>query len=344
VTVADTGRDIGLGALTAADAAVMPVQDLLVALDRLRGEELDRVIARLARSEAAEFGRFVNELRREGQTFRFRYEGVRVLQMRNSPESRSVLRDMALGQHTGGLPALARSAAQAYLDCAKDQSAALDLLESGADPVLNLALLHLRGIAVDEPLMRRLAQLSHSRDRAVRICVALVLASDPTPRFPSEAVEVIASAASAAGAQQDAKQTTGHGYCTNEEDEYSRYLNALVTISVPNEALRRQAAVQKGSARSLIYISLGRRRDGLARSALLDVAERSETAMLRAWAAEALGVVGSREDLTLLNRLRESDPDVREEAGGPLGPAKVWPVRQAAAGAITAIGERAGKD
>jgi hypothetical protein len=73
---------------------------------------------------------------------------------------------------------------------------------------------------------------------------------------------------------------------------------------------------------------------------LAEILKRSETGMLRAWAADALGAVGTAEDVALLDRVRRSDPDART-VSGPAGPRTIRPVREAAARAVRAIRKRA---
>jgi len=338
---ADDKKGGTMGSPAAINVDEAPIEDLIEALGRLKGEDLEKAILRLAKSGEAGFKLLLAELQHDGQTFGFRHRTVRVLEMMNTPESRNVLKDMALGNHTSGNPNLERWAAQAYLACAQDQRAAVDLLESTAGPVLNLALLRLRGLSPDASLMRRLEQLSESSERAVRIATALVLADDPDPRSPSDAVKLIAAAALVASSERDATQNPGHGYYTKAEREYSVYVNALSTMKATNESLRRQAAEEKGPGRDLLHIALGRRGDDSARSALVDILKQSDNGMIRAWAAAALGLVGTRADLALLNQLKESDPDVRKGTTGPLGPVTVRPVRKAAAKAIRDIEKRA---
>ncbi|HUV38489.1 MAG TPA: HEAT repeat domain-containing protein [Planctomycetota bacterium] len=312
-------------------------------LDRLEGEALRKALARLADSGPADFDLFVTELRREGQTFGFRHQAVRILEMRDTPESRGLLKEMALGRHTDGNPDLERWAAQAYLACVKDPRAAVDLLDSKAGPVLNLALLSIRGLAVDAPLMKRLDQLSSSSGRAVRICTTQVLAADRVPRFPSEAMEAITKAVSTAASQPDADQIPARGYYTNKEQEYSVYANALATIKVSDEHLRRRAAAQNGDARSLLYIALGRRGDGSARPALMETLRQSGNGMIRAWAARVLGQIGTEDDLALLRHVAETDPLERERSGDvpvPGSDKRFFPVREAARSALRQIEKR----
>ena len=58
----------------------------------------------------------------------------------------------------------------------------------------------------------------------------------------------------------------------------------------------------------------------------------AEAGLFRAWAAEAMGKIGTADDLPLLREVAEKDPMQREQGGcrAPMNKQLYYPVRQAA--------------
>ncbi|OWK46506.1 hypothetical protein FRUB_00205 [Fimbriiglobus ruber] len=314
-------------------------------LARLRpGPEEDRAIADLVRNGVAAVEEISRQLATEPVDFGRVHRSVIVLKGVNSEKSRTLLRRIALGEMTGGNPNLEAWAAQALIAC--DGSEVWKLLASSKPQVLTTAL----NAVGEQPLNQERAGMLVDRMKHEDVLVsglsAKVLAGAATGRLSDEAAAGICRSLAAVSTRPEAKVVQPDNRkvgtaVTPADTYYGYYIPALVSLRVDNAALRELAKGLTGRAQDAVTVALAWRGDATVRPDVLKIALNMEAGMFRMWAVHGLRTVGTRDDLPLLRKLRESDP-LAVEGGmqclGPPGPRFV--VRDAAKDAISAIENR----
>ncbi|MHC4398963.1 MAG: M56 family metallopeptidase [Planctomycetota bacterium] len=332
-----------------------PSLALEASVDRLRrvkaGAETDEAVAALARQGDAAVAEIGRQLAERNPSFGQQHRAVRVLEAVNSEESRAILRRMARDELRAANSNIESSAARALIAC--DAREAWGLLASDTSQVLTSALNAVEGQPVDEKHMPLLRKCLGHETALVRWRAAEVMASDPTGKRADETVEAVGQAltavASLPNVNDPARYTVPTGWTLGEAC-YQRYLNILVRVKVDNEALHALAKRIEGRGRDTVLLALARRGDKSVHDELVRLAQDQQADMFRAWAATALGEIGTLEDLPLLRTLAETDPFVREgpwgsdERGLPLPPGMTalgHPVRVFAQRAIHALERKA---
>ncbi len=217
--------------------------------------------------------------------------------------------------------------------------------------MLNAALLALKGQPVDAALLKRIAQIIQRKAKhpsgwlAIHLAAADVIAADPRPVLLKVRVEVVLAVLSGVAGMPQKHEIARRSSLTYAEMAYGRLLGIL--REMPAEAgplLKRALAARGGAERAILVISLASRGDATVRKDILAILADGKAGLRRAWAARALGVIGTAEDLPLLKRLARTDPLERDSASdvGPAGARpKIYPVRWAAKDAIEAIERKA---
>ena len=324
-----------------------PAVQLESAVDQLSrvkpgGAESDKAVASLIRqgdAAVAEIGRQLVE--REGD-FGLQHRSVRVLKGVNSEKSRALLRRMALRKVRTANPNIESWAGRNLIACDRDE--AWPLLAATTHHVLTAALNAVDGEPIDEKYMPFLrARLDHENE-LVRWRVVEVMASEPSGKYASEVIEAVRKAllsvADLPNVDEPYRSILASAMTLGEAC-YARYVNVLARVKVKNDALQTLAGRIEGRGRDVVVLALARRRDASVHDELVRLAQDPKADLFRAWAATALGEVGTRKDLPLLQRLATSDTLVRE---GPLPPphpihstGPTHPVRMAAKRAIRMI-------
>ena len=266
---------------------------------------------------------------------------VDVLKDVGSERARALLRRIALGELS---PGNEDWAARALI--ASDRGEAWNLLSSNSPQALTTALNVLDGQKVDESHMPLLKKCLAGKDALVSWRAAAVMADGAYDKLAVGTVEAIGQSLAAVTDLPgvDAPDPTGYRFgvvYTLGEQYYSRYANALEHAHVDNAVLHRLATRLLGRARDTVILALANRGDKSLREEIIKLAQAPQAGLFRAWAATALGQIGTQADLPLLRSLAESDPMVRK---GPLPPPQptdrlgpTYPVRQAAKAAIRTI-------
>jgi len=338
-------------------ASSVAVEASVGRLGRLKpGAETDEGVAAVARQgdvAVAEIRRQLVERDADSGWWRC---AVRVLEAVNSEQSRELLRRVALGEMSGADRLVQGRAARALIAC--DPRQAWPLLASTNGQVLASALNAVHGQPVDEKHMSLLGECLGHTNALVRWRAAEVMADDPTGKRGNEAVEAVGQALEAVAGLPDVNQPYRGMLASGStvgDACYQRHMNILVRVKVDNEALRALAERMHGRARDAVLLALARRDDESVHDELVRLAQDPEADLFRVWAADALGGIGTPEDLPLLRTLAETDPLVIGEPFGPdEGPPRVlppgvtgrsYPVRNAAERAIREIEkrERAGR-
>jgi hypothetical protein len=305
-------------------------------------EELQRAIERVAAMGDAVLPRVVAELERPGQDrLALRYRLVTVMKLIGTPAARENLLAVALGKGR-----LAVRAARAYIAAAPEATQVKRLLASPEKEVLEDALLALKGERVDEVVLdaaRSVLRSTPGRCWGDQVAAASVLAKDPTTGFAEERVRAIAEAVPAVAASRNGNEVIGMTWVTQSEWRYRHYIRSLAEIPGGDDCLRQIASETDGRTWQVVTIARGMRGDHGVRSDLTELVRRPELGALRALAVEAIGKVGTREDIAWLKELAASDPMVRDSGSDVRVPGRderVYPVRRAARTAIARINAR----
>jgi HEAT repeat protein len=307
---------------------------MVTRLNQVRaGTEADEAVAALVSNGDVATAEITRQLAGKVLDRGGQYQAVRILQTINSEQARETLRRMALREAGKGGGEVEGRAAQALLKSDPRQIRAL--LKSTYPQVLLPVLNALDGKTLDEELVKQLKVCLTNKDGPVRWRAAAVLANGTSGALAVEAVEAIGDALTAAAEPPKANTLYPRGGGnTYLERSALPYISALEAAGVDNGQLAELATRLQGRARDAVVLAQGLRGDQTVRPEVVKLAKDPEAGMFRTWAAEALGRVGTKEDLPLLQQLANADPLERE---GPLpAPAPLhsmgttYPVRQAA--------------
>jgi hypothetical protein len=314
---------------------------------RLTPEQLDESAASI-RPNADEAVEAILKQYNQRSSNAFRHRAVQVFQRLGTAKARAALLDIALGRTADDLPSSRAWAARAYLETIADKADARRLLASNEPQVLNSALLAIKGLPVDAPLLKRIGEIVQRKEEypagwmALRLAAADVVSGDARSVLLAERVDLILAVLSDVAKMPERDKVYWPGNMTHAEAAYARLLLNLVNMPADAGAfLEKACAARRGVERDVLIIARASRGDATVREDIRAILAEEKAGLRRAWAARGLGVIGSAEDLPLLKRLAETDPLARE-MGGEVGPpgfrqAKFFPVRNAAKEASQAI-------
>jgi hypothetical protein len=315
---------------------------------KVTDEQMDESAASV-RAHADEAVRAIMKQYETTSDFSFRHQAVRVLQRLGTAKARAALLDIALARTADRLSSLHAWAANAYLRAILDKADARELLASNEAQVLNSALLAIKGLPVDEPLVDRIRQITQRKEEggpawmAIRFAAADVLSSDPRAVLLKERVDLVLAMLADVAKMPEPDKVYWPGYLTYSESAYHHMLYDLRQMPAEAGPLLRDACGKgRGVERDVVVMARALRGDAAVRNDVRAILADGQAGLRRAWAANALEAIGSAEDLPLLRKLAETDPFQRDR-GGCVGPppgireAKFYPVREAAKQAIRAI-------
>jgi len=283
--------------------------------------------------------------------FLFRHRAVMVLERLATPKAKAALIDIALGLTGADLPSLKQWAASSYVRTLADKTEARVLLPSDDAGVLNIALLAIQGIRLDRPITERLVAVLSRKDKdpytrlmLIRV-VGLVMAADPGSEFAKEKVDAILAAAGRTPDMPDAGELPvilSGIRLTFAEIHQGDCLNCLSRMKNADAPLREAVGRTAGLSRDIACIALAMRGDVSMRPEMRRILEDDTAGLLRKWAADGLGHIGTSQDVPLLKRVAESDPLEREAVHdvGRIRGLKVHPVREAARLAVELLSKK----
>jgi len=312
-------------------------------------EELDKAAEKLKPAADEAVDAIMRAFNRSGQQYAYHHRAVQLLHRLGTPKARATLLDIALGRTAEDLPAGKAWASVHYLRIAPDAGDARKLLASDDADVLGNALRRLKGVAIDEDLLKRLVELTAYKTKEphfqwyIRKFAADVMAADPAGSFAARKVEAILAAVGDVANMPDADKVQKLSTGTNAERYYSGYMRALVEMRGADEALRQASTRTAPPASALLAIARAQRGDKAARKDLYPILNDPQAGLRGAWAADSLAVVGTQDDLPLLKKLADSDAlerDLATDVGPPDKRPTYFPVRRAALEAIQQIDSR----
>lgn len=272
--------------------------------------------------------------------YAYRWRTIKALGLINSPRSRKALLDLALGTNKSSLPWI-RGAAREYVKTLTDKSEARQLLVSADTAVLQQAAVGLNGVAIDKEMIDRLVELMKSPDRHLRLLVVYVFANDPGGLFTSRKVAAIVQGIPDIATMDKADGVAWPSNYTNAESHYRTYINGLATMVNAAKPIQDQIALAPagGLTWRCLVLSRGLGGDAKVRPEARKILADSKAGLFRAWAAEAMGKIGTADDLPLLRQVAKKDPMQRERGGclAPINKDIVYPVREVAQAVIKTL-------
>jgi hypothetical protein len=263
---------------------------------------------------------------------------VLVLAEIGSKEAQGVVRAVALG--TTGRGSEQKWAAQFLVKMNPEEGKGL--LGSKDANVVTEGLNAICGKGLSEACFGEVEGLLKSADAMVRWRAAAVMAQEPSGQYAGRAALAIGEAMERVPSLADAERVKGAkmGWAqSTAEENYQRYLQALVAMTNGEQALAEATGKVNGRAGDVMAIARGLRKDARVYDRLVLLSQDRGAEMLRAWAVQALGVIGTEVDIGLMEELAKNDPLERNYAGSPL-PGQgnpTHPVREAAVSAVKEI-------
>ncbi len=308
------------------------------------GQEMERAVADLAAQGDAVVAEIERRLTGATKNAVFANRVVPVLHAVNSEKSRELLRRMAVDGFGGGNESTARSAARILIDLDADQ--AWGLLDSSTPLVIADSLNTAGQQTIDGARMAKLVKLTQHDDWLVKFRAAEVLADGVQGPMAVEALGAVGRLLEQIKDHPDRDVVIPSRFGslphTTGEDFYMRASGVLFRIQVDDEALRILAQQQHGPAQDAVYFALAGRGDASVHDRIVSLLQDPTSPMNRKRAADAMRVVGTRADLSLLRVIAETDPyDLGVQRRGSDTPPQ-FPVRVAVKDAITTIQQRLG--
>ncbi len=264
----------------------------------------------------------------------YRWRMIRLLGIVNTPRAHQTLLGIALSDTRKGWGTLAASAARTYVGVIPDKRRAGALLASQDPRVLQQAVQGLTGTQLSRKTFDRLVALMRSDAAHLRLLIVQVFAGDATEAFADAKVAAIAGGIGKIATMDKADEVWWPGSHTYAEGHYRTYIDALAKIAPGGARLTGAMGEAKGATPLWRCLVLARATAGdkAVRVNVRTVLTDPKAGMFRAWAATALGVIGTQEDLPLLTRVAKTDPMTRKRGGcmSPLNEQLYYPVREAA--------------
>ena len=305
-----------------------------------RGPELEQAVQGLARLGDDGVALVMAEYDRPSRSAAFRHRAIQVLGAAGTDQAQGVLLDIAFGKRDPDGQG-SEWAAATYLRTLSDQSGARPLLESSDPGIRNIALLALKGVALDRGLLDQVHDAALSENPSVRAAAADVLKHAPGTQHSEEKLTTLLEAIRGVDDLPYAHKPLSRSCLSQGEDLYRRYIGAIAGADLAAGVLAGVTTSTESVTHTCVVIARGMRGDPDVRTSLLRLAGDPEAGMFRAFAVRALGYVGTGEDLAFLREVAESDPLVRKDAScASRGQGERFLVREAAEAAITMIDAR----
>jgi hypothetical protein len=325
---------------------------------RMTPAAIEASLARLSSVGGGEEERAIAELAAQGQAaveaIARRFEGgewsnvrlhrsISVLHAIDTPESRDVLRRIAMDASADLNPNTQAWAAGRLVD--RDVEAAWELLTSETPDVISAALAALRERPYDRDQLALLVEVSRHENWNLRFRAADLVVEGSEGPSAQEALAVVGRllAEIKDHPEGDVVIPSRFGSIphTTAENYYQWSARQMFRLKVDDEALRMIVPRHEGPARDAIHFALAHRGDASVRERMIELLADPASHMNRIEAAGALGRIGTEADLVLLRRVAESDPyDLGAPARRGSDQPPQFPVRQAASGALVDLQRR----
>ena len=189
------------------------------------------------------------------------------------------------------------------------------------------------GEPIDDTLMEQLEGVMRTEPMWVRGSAAEVLVADRTAALAEKKARAIVCALGDMAAMDLSVGTSRGTILTPEEFWYDRFIGYLCGLWEANSQMELTPAPGAGRGRDAVVIARSRRGDRDVAAELLRIIQDPQAGMFRAWAAEGLCKIGTKDHVEILTRLAQSD-EMRGYYPGSLPPPlpdpPVRPVRVAA--------------
>jgi len=273
----------------------------------------------------------------------YRWRMIRLLGIVKTPRAHQSLLGIALSGARKPWGSVAASAARVYVEVIPDKRGAGVLLASQDPAVLQQGAQGLAGTQLSRETLDRLTVLMRSDAAHLRLLIVSVFAGDATKAFADAKVAAIAGGIGKIATMGKADEVWWPGSHTYAEGHYRSYIDALAKIAPGGARLAGAMGKAKRNTPTWRCLVLARASAGdkAVRADVRTVLTDPKAGMFRAWAATALGQIGTKEDLPLLTRVAKTDPMTRKRGGclAPMNEQLYYPVREAAQRALESLGK-----
>jgi len=280
-----------------------------------------------ARNELAAMGEEIIEpllgMYRKG---RYRSNIIRVLKKIGTPKAQSSLLNISLERN--GFYNLGTSAAQYYIELAKNKEDIKKLLVSSDDDILDVALQNLPGVTIDSELLKRLDELLQSKQYhpvlnfSLRTKAAAVIEADTGSVLTKEKFSAIVKSLDTV----EQMPKSNERFQNNEVGTFADRTYWLLARSLEKmkgiDTYLSEATNQRiGNPRRWLLAVRANRGDSSVKSQIHDSLEDPkmlERTVFRLYALQGYGKIGTTEDIDFLRSIAESDPVIMLDMGGIL--------------------------
>lgn len=306
-------------------------------------EAIIRKIKDLARANGDDaVAAIMNRFSRKDTDFGFRHEAIVALQAIDTANARQALLDISLGKTETQEASLREWAARAFVSGAKTSEDGAVLLDATDVPgVQNVGLHFLSGKSFSDQTASKVAALMKSENQAVRWSAASAMGKEPQGTHATLYVDSLRQAIAGASETANAQDTYPRDYFTYAEMDRFKYLEAL--SQMPADVLEGASRQTSGAVAQSVAIALARQGGTGGVSTIRATLKDSNAGLMRLWAAQALGKIGTAADLPLLESVAKTDSLSRRDPSRTRIPgeaSELFPVREAAKGAIAEIKAR----
>jgi len=265
------------------------------------------------------------------------------LQKVGTPQALAALKEIALKPGSGART-LGPRAVQAMAALTKDSNQISELLLSESPEARDAAATALSGKELTDVSVRRLGELLRSDSWVTHNLVAAAFATDRSEATADGKAALLFASLPQLERLKDPEKIVPSTGVTARQSALVSYVRALAGMPAADKSLReRLVAAPAGSLEHKVSaLALALRKDKTVYPSIVPLAREEQDGLLRLLAVEGLGLVGSAQDLGLLENIANTDPYTRPSMGDRMGQSDrmVYPVRVAAKRAMVTLGKR----
>lgn len=268
---------------------------------------------------------------------------LRALQQVGTRQALAAIKQIAM--KPGDSPqTLGPEAVKAFAALTSDPDQIGQLLDSDVPEVRDAAASALSNRKLTDATVRRLGELLRSDSWITHSQVAAAFLTDKSTATAPCKVDLILAALPRLEHLADAKRVLPRLGSTAREMALGQYIRTLAIMEGAEPILRqkRDRLTSESLEHKVVVLALALRGDKSVYPSVLQFAKDDKDALLRVLAIRGLGMIGSRQDINLLERIAETDSYSRPSASDRTNEAgkTVYPVRREAKRAIAQIRKR----
>ncbi len=252
-----------------------------------------------------------------------------------SDQAKKVLLELAF-YHVPDAGNLGMRAAQTYVAIENDGSKIAQLLESPEDGVSDIASEALVGKTLNLEITKALGKQLNSKTIFAHRYVPAAFAKDSSVFLADEKIGFLLNSFSNLKNMENSDRQAYGSVWTESETAFNNYIQAISKIQGGEQVLRSRIARADSLQREAIIIALALRRLPDVHNDLIKIIESTKDAVKRALAITGIGIIGEKTDISILQKLADTDTFMRKDQYYN----DSYPIRDAARQAIKEIEQR----